>query len=175
MGEFWFWEKWERMKKYNSKIWDTTFNSSIDALSLFYTQIQSIIMLPMKEMFSVSCLLYISFHAPQFDITQIIFTMWWGTTNNAESNWLILHKNKKSQTCRHIKQRDLVTVNVHNCTLIELNPSFIHKIKKMKIENCTISIPKENHTVATRTNLIRRTNNRNWHTNTVSHPSINRG
>ena len=28
-------EKWERMKIYNSQIWDTTINSSIDILSLF--------------------------------------------------------------------------------------------------------------------------------------------
>ena len=35
MGESKACEKWEMMKKYNSKIWDTTLNSSIDVFSLF--------------------------------------------------------------------------------------------------------------------------------------------
>ena len=56
------------MKNYNSKIRLTTFDSSIDILSLY----NSVHNYAPNESNNVSGLLYISPHIPRFDISQLI-------------------------------------------------------------------------------------------------------
>ena len=75
MGGFLILTKMSKNEKYDSKIWDTTFNSSKDILSLIVLNLNSVHNQASNENNSGSCLRYISHHVPWLDITQVI--CWW--------------------------------------------------------------------------------------------------